>query len=372
MRIGLIFHNFGGYHVARLRGAAQVARERGWTIEGIEIEQSTTEHPWGAIVADDELVKHTVEPGDAKLSRFLSDQNFDALAIPGWGFSYSRKALAWCRRNRKPAVLMSESKFNDEPRSWWKEWLKSGLVRQFSSAIVGAQAHEDYLVRLGMERSSIHRGYDIVDNDYFAKGADEARENPATARARTPAIPGRPFFLSASRFIERKNLETLLYAYAEYLNQAGDDYWELILAGSGQTEPRLFVLARELKLEGKISFPGFISYKEMPAWYGLAGGFVHPARAEQWGLVVNEAMAAGLPVAVSRTCGCFPELIDEGKTGYGFNPGSVSELAELLIKIAKNDQFTMALAGRRHVADKFGPHHFGKGLLKAVEASIDQ
>lgn len=370
MRIGLIFQHFGGYHLARLRGAADAAFARGWKVEGIELRQAAAEHPWGSITPDDDLELHSLLGGEAMLPAFLEDQRFDALAIPGWGFSSSRTALAWCRRNRKPAILMSESKADDEPRKWWKEWLKSRLVRRFSSALVGARSHEDYLVKLGMKRDRIFRAYDVVDNDFFANGADAARSDPAAARSRNPKIPQRPFFLSASRFIERKNLENLLRAYAEYLKQAGEDYWELVLTGSGRLESRLFVIARDLGLEGRISFPGFAKYEEMPAWYGLAGAFVHPAEVEQWGLVVNEAMAAGAPVIVSRTCGCFPELVEEGRTGFGFDPGSVPELAERLSFVANGSQSEIAAAARRLVTAEFGPAQFGGGLVAAVESAV--
>ncbi|MEM7015378.1 MAG: glycosyltransferase family 1 protein, partial [Verrucomicrobiota bacterium] len=179
-------------------------------VEGIELVQAAEEHPWGSIVTNDDLTLHTLSDGEGMLGAFLQDQNYDALAIPGWGFSYSRKALAWCRKNRKPAILMSESKFSDEPRSHWKEWLKGRIVRQFSGALVGAQSHEDYLVKLGMPTNRIFRGYDIVDNEYFANGADAARSDPAAARHKSPSIPQRPYFLSASRFIERKNITTLV------------------------------------------------------------------------------------------------------------------------------------------------------------------
>ena len=62
--------------------------------------------------------------------------------------------------------------------------------------------------------------------------------------------------------------------------------------------------------------------------------FVHASASEQWGLVVNEAMAAGLPVIVSERCGCAPDLVREGVNGLTFDPCDVAELAGLMERVA--------------------------------------
>jgi len=108
----------------------------------------------------------------AKTESVLNEIRPDAVAIPGWGFAYSRAALRWCRRRDATAILMSESKHDDEPRTLWKEFFKSHLyVRKFDSALVGATAHRDYLVELGLPNARIFTGYDVVDNEYFARAA---------------------------------------------------------------------------------------------------------------------------------------------------------------------------------------------------------
>ena len=80
--------------------------------------------------------------------------------------------------------------------------------------------------------------------------------------------------------------------------------------------------------------PGFKQYHDLPAYYGLAGAFVHTSTVEQWGLVVNEAMAAGLPVLVSRNCGCAADLVQDGVNGFAFDPLDGDRMAALLTKVA--------------------------------------
>ena len=89
-----------------------------------------------------------------------------------------------------------------------------------------------------------------------------------------------------------------------------------------------------LSVEGSVHLVGAQSYGDVPAYYALAGAFVHASTTEQWGLVVNEAMASGLPVLVSNRCGCAPDLVQEGVNGFTFDPCNVEELAQLMLKIS--------------------------------------
>jgi glycosyltransferase involved in cell wall biosynthesis len=119
---------------------------------------------------------------------------------------------------------------------------------------------------------------------------------------------------------------------------------------------------------------GFRQYDELPAYYGLASAFVHASTTEQWGLVVNEAMASGLPVLVSEHCGCAPDLVENGVNGFTFDPYDVQALAALMQRVAAMTEVrrtAMARAGQRIIAD-WGPERFADGLMQAAEAALRQ
>ncbi len=82
------------------------------------------------------------------------------------------------------------------------------------------------------------------------------------------------------------------------------EMWDLVLLGDGPLKPTLLKLISSLGLESCVHLPGFKQYDELPVYLGLAETFIHASTTEQWGLVVNEAMASGLPVLVSNRCGC--------------------------------------------------------------------
>src|SRR5690606_18401005 len=106
--------------------------------------------------------------------------------------------------------------------------------------------------------------------------------------------------------------------------------------------------------------------------YADAGAFVHASTTEQWGLVVNEAMACGLPVLVSNRCGCAPDLVKEGVNGWTFDPTDPATLAELMTTLAslpETERDALGAAGKRIIAN-WGPERFATGLIAAATRAL--
>jgi glycosyltransferase involved in cell wall biosynthesis len=267
---------------------------------------------------------------------------------------------------------MSDSATHDEVRRRAREATKRCVVRLFSSALVGGAPHGEYACALGLAPEAVFDGYDVVDNEHFASGATPARLAGERWRERL-ALPAR-FFLASSRFIPKKNLLRLLDAYAGYRQRTGADAWHLVLIGDGALRPRIEAEVQALGLDDVIHMPGFKQNHELPAWYGLADAFVHASTTEQWGLVVNEAMASGLPVLVSNRCGCAPDLVQDGGNGFTFDPYDVEELAGLMQRVAAmSDERRRAMgrASERIIAD-WGPERFADGLMQAVRVALSR
>jgi glycosyltransferase involved in cell wall biosynthesis len=388
MHIVLLFHNIGGYHAARLRAAHCVCQNLGWKFTAIQVTDKTHEHPWGNLAQEITFPLKTLIPAipgttdadcssDAPqaataLQRLLEQIYPDVLVIPGWGFRVSRTALQWCQTHRIPAILMSESKWDDEPRQWWKERLKSFLyVKKFQAALVGGQLHRDYLIQLGLSQSRIFLGYDAVDNDYFAQQASAARQAPDAARQAQPEIPQKPYFLAATRFISRKNVPALIQSYAEYRLRVGATAWDLVICGSGQEESRIRQQIDHLGLTEVVHLPGFMTYQKIGSWYGFAGAFIHPALHEQWGLVVNEACAAGLPILCSKTVGA-SELVRDRHNGFTFDPHQVADITAALVNLHALDPGQRSKWGHhsQEMVAQYGPAAFATGLLSAIKTVL--
>jgi glycosyltransferase involved in cell wall biosynthesis len=264
---------------------------------------------------------------------------------------------------------MSESTAQDEPRFWWREAIKRRIVNGYSTALVGGQRHIEYLAGLGMPRDRIFIGYDVVDNDYFRQKAEEVRGQRSEVRQKY-GLPEN-YFLASARFIKKKNLPTLLRAYAGYRRlverSANSSLWDLVLLGDGPLKSDLCRLIADLRLYDSVLMPGFKQYDELPGYYALANAFVHASTTEQWGLVVNEAMASGLPVIVSNRCGCVPELVREGVNGFTFDPDDAGQLSELMLSLSKESQLPAMGNASRNIISDWGIERFGQGLSDAAE-----
>ncbi len=382
MRVAILFIRFGPYHLARLEAAGQRLAADGNELVGIEVAPTSHVYAWDAVAGGDHFRKVTLFENTvhediprAEVRRAvrtaLSQVSPDVVALPGWSCPEALAALRWALRRGVPTVMMSASTRADFVRNRWREYVKSSVVRCCSAGVVGGQRHVDYMAELGMERDRIFPGYDVVDNDYFRAGADHAREQDAERRDRYN-LPQR-YFLVSSRFVPKKNLARLLTAYARYREAAGSSAWDLVLCGDGPLRGELESMTDRLGLRPWVHFPGFVQYDELPVYYGLASAFVLVSTTEQWGLVVNEAASAGLPLLVSKQCGCVPELVVEGRNGRA--PDSLDEagIADAM-KFLSDDSDRAARMGQasQDVVSAFSPRRFADSLVLAATCALER
>ncbi|MEJ5310872.1 MAG: glycosyltransferase [Anaerolineae bacterium] len=376
--IAIIYARFGPYHIARLNGAQAVLSPEGWQVFGIEVVPDDRFYAWEKVKGESEVRRIPLLPGRAytELSRAaigkavveaLDAERPDVVVCPGWHYAESLAAARWSRRNRKIAILMSESCRHDSRRQWWREMIKRCRLRLFDAALVGGRVHKAYLVELGMPRERITLGHNVVDNAHFAGRAEYARRH-ASQVLRQVGLPER-FILASGRFVPEKNFSLLLQAYRLYKEQNNAPL-PLVICGDGPLRANLHALADALGLSPNIRWPGFVQYKDLPFYYGLAEYFIIPSTIEPWGLVVNEAMASGLPVLVSSRCGCVPDLVQEGVNGFTFDPTDVEHLAALLIRMDKLESELPQLGKvSQQIISQWGPERFAQGLWQAIQAA---
>jgi 1,2-diacylglycerol 3-alpha-glucosyltransferase len=382
MNVAMVFVRYGPYHIARLKGAIAAGQEMGWGVHGIEVRHSDPDYGWKPVEFDKELPVTTVAPREGagptlaivrrRLFHALDELNPDCVAVPGYGDGLALTALAWCRINGRVAVLMSESKRNDAPRWLPLEAVKRILIGLYDAALVGGRAQEEYVVSLGMARERVFLGYDAVDNEHFERQSDDARSDERGWRDKI-GVQNR-FILSSSRFLRRKNIPRLLEAYAAYRSAVGPEQaWDLVVLGDGQDKARILTVVGDLSLRDCVRLPGFRQVDELPGWYGLASLFLHVPLRDQWGLVVNEAMASALPVIVSSYAGA-SELVRDGVDGWVVSPRDTDGIARLLVRAHKAGARELRSIGlsAREVVRCWGPRRFGQGLVAATEVGLRQ
>jgi glycosyltransferase involved in cell wall biosynthesis len=323
--------------------------------------------------------RHTLFPSGKREAHSTLNQampqKLDALApdvvcVSGWGLKVSLAAMLWAVRRGVPVVMLSESNEFDEARSAIKEFIKHRLVTLCSAGLAGGSPQADYLVKLGLPRERVFVGYDIVDNDYFAREAAAAK--------RSIEVPG-SYFFACARFGQKKNLPGLIRAYTRYrqlakpstLDTRLSTVFDLVIAGEGEQRSEIEKTIQESGVADHVHLVGAKGYTELPSYYAHAGAFIHASTTEQWGLVVNEAMASGLPVLVSNRCGCAADLVKEGENGWTFDPTNEDEMAELMLRISSDEdaRVRMGILSREIIAN-WGPERFAKGIESAVKAAL--
>ena len=283
-----------------------------------------------------------------------------ALIISGWCDGAAWGAWLWGRVHRVPMILWAESNVFDRPRHAGVEALKRFFVRPFRAAHVYGASNREYLLRLGMPDARIFTKRAVLDTDLFRP--------PAAAAAK----PEHRTLLFVGRLIREKNLETLLEAMSRVRQGADRPRLVLRLVGYGPLEARLRALAARLGVEPFVWFAGGASQADLPAVYAAADALILPSVSETWGLVVNEAMCCGLPVLISRRCGCAADLVT-GETGWIFDPEDVSDLAWQLEEFAATPRERLAGMGAaaRRVAVEYSPGHCAAIVARSIGAVLE-
>jgi glycosyltransferase involved in cell wall biosynthesis len=376
MKLLIFWIRLGPYHMARLRSARKLLKQFAWDTSGMEICPNDNVYDWQVISPSDNAPFESIFPharyNDIPLVPKLSSMtarlntlNPDAVAITGWSMPEALAALYWAKKHRKFTILMSESKSDDSPRNPLCELIKRIIARNYDAALVGGTLHKEYAVQLGIPESRVFTGYDVVDNQFFFNGADKARANEEKTRTRL-GLPVK-YMLAVSRFVKDKNLNRMIEAYKIYSRKvAPNNKLPLVICGSGILENQLKQAAGDT---GDIIWAGFKQIDELPSFYGLASAFIIPSIVEPWGLVVNEAMACGLPILASNTIGCRNELIINNVNGLYFDPYSIMSMSECMINFSALDAATvsaMSLSSLKIISD-WGPDRFARMMHKALE-----
>lgn len=347
-RIALVWEQFAPYHVDRCAAVAARLGDRA-DVHCIEIAPASQTYAWdvsgdvpGAektVLFPGKIAENVSRPARYRsLRRPLESADLVVIGLPS-----SAPDIAWLarslRRSGKRVYFCSDSKADDYPRSSIHEALKRVVLRSYDGGIVAGPRSRDYYCSLGVAREKLWPGYDTL----------------STARVRTRAADAAPLewenraFLFLGRFVEKKAVDVLLRAYAAYREISGEPR-DLVLAGDGPLRSALEAQTQALGIARHVRWTGFLPESAAAQEMARALALVLPSREEQWGLVVNEAVALRIPVIASAQVGAVDLLVDEGRTGYVVETGSVPALTEALLAMAADKDRWAKMAA--HSADK--------------------
>lgn len=291
-----------------------------------------------------------------EIAEEIARGRFDAFVVPGWALRSYWQAASACRRLAVPILVRGDSQLGSQRNRAVraaKALVFPYLLRRFDGYLYVGQRNREYLLHYGVPEHRLFFSPHCVDNDAFATASLKVR------RAAPPRDRGRRRVLFAGKLVARKHPADVLGAVARL-----HEHTEAVFAGSGDLEADLRKIAAESALPAE--FLGFVNQSELPAVYASADLLVLPSDGrETWGLVVNEAMACGIPAVVSDAVGCGPDLVDEGATGAVFPFGDVAALAAAIERVFSLDPDRT----RRHLAAKMTVYSPVRAATAIVEAA---
>ena len=275
------------------------------------------------------------------VSRALQAILPEIIVCGGYNYVSSWQALRWARARHVPFLLWSESNIQDRRnRRALVEFMKRKFFRGCHGFVVPGRSAAEYVKAYGVDGDNIFSALNAVDNNFFANASSMVRADHEKHRQEL-GLPQR-YFLYAGRLVREKGVFDLLAAYAR-LNTGLREKISLVFAGDGVARQQLEAQA-ETVAPGTIKFTGFAQREQLAQFYALAEVLVLPTYTDPWGLVVNEAMAGGLPVIVSSVAGCAADLVQQNRNGFLVPPGDVESLTAAMSKIACNSELQVTMA----------------------------
>ncbi|MFM5948521.1 MAG: glycosyltransferase [Novosphingobium sp.] len=361
--IVFVWESFGPSHFDRIEA---IAREPGLAAIGIEFNRQSRAYQW-----------ERGEQGAARrVSLFDSDRQPGQLALT-WRLLRAvlgnpARNLFLCHYNYPPVFIaalaarlfgrrvfaMLDSKYDDYPRFSPREWFKRVLLFPYNGALVASRRSADYARQLGFRRRPVAQGFDSLDVSRLRSASAGARDLPHVERD----------FLIVARLVAKKNLPFALRAFATHRARARHAR-KLQIIGYGDQEAELRRLAEELGIADSVLFEGMRDSPSVARAMAEALCLILPSIEEQFGLVVIEALAQGLPVLVSSNAGAVDELVDHGGNGWVIDPYRLETLTEAMALLDRDEaQWRAARAAASASCERGDVRHFVAGVQALVQA----
>lgn len=214
----------------------------------------------------------------------------------------------------------------------FKYFLKKIVIGNSSYILGNGSVSKEYFIhKFKYPEDKIYNQVLTVDIEAIQQKKIQADELKKKLKEKYQVNIENKIVIYSGRLVERKNIKIVIDA----LSKLQKEKITFIILGDGIEKQNIINYAKEKKVD--IIITGFIKEQsELFEHYFLGDLFILPSYDEPWGLVVNEAMAAGLPVIVSTECGSGKDLIKEGENGFTFSPNNADDLSNKIKIILKD------------------------------------
>jgi glycosyltransferase involved in cell wall biosynthesis len=299
--------------------------------------------------------EYSSEPDDRELLPALESFQPQLLLVGSWNIRAYRRA---CRRfsGRALRVCCMDNQWQGKVKQWAGVLASRWYLHPLYDAIfTPGERQAAFARRLGFHEGQIWRGIYACDHAAFSavyQHAQACRKQPPRA------------FIYAGRLAPEKQITTLLAAYGHY-REHGADAWPLIVAGTGPLQPEVCGMRA-------IDYRSFVQPELLPQLFAQASCLLLPSSSEAWGVVIQEAAAAGLAVICSSCCGAAVHLLQDGYNGYLVEAGNAGELAGAMVRYSSlNEERRRGMSAASHsLSWQFTPERWAETVLERAARAI--
>lgn len=376
MKVAFAHTDFRIYWGARLKALHTFLEKRGIELQVIEIAGLGSPYSFAGAANESPSYRHCLFPGKKieeipaeaacrALSYKLDELEPDIVFAGAIAYSSGAASVRWTAEKNKRCIVFDDARLQDVPRKWYVNFIKKKVYSGVDAILCPSSDWTDTFRFFGFKPEQIFSGVDVIDNQFWARRKNDKAEHPLR----------RKYFLAVGRQIPVKNFLFLLRAYNRYVKTAGHPV-NLIMIGDGSEQESIATYIKENGLDGLVQLLPFQNQESLKSLYVEASWLILPSLRETWGLVVNEAMASGLPVLVSNRAGCASTLVKDGENGFTFSPDDIEKLTGLLgIASTMTDDRRRKMGMRSlEIISDWGLERFCSGVYDAINyvASIEK
>jgi glycosyltransferase involved in cell wall biosynthesis len=304
-----------------------------------------------------------------EIKGIIARERFDAVMINGWHYKSAWQTMRACWKSRTPVMVRSDSHLHGRrplAKRIAKRPFYSWFISKLDACLPVGKWSSDYFLHYGAPAERIFVVPHVVDTDYFQSESQRLSSQRNLLRSEWRLRDDAVVFLFVGKFTDKKRPFDFVNAIAQALLLGARV--EALMVGDGPLRAACEGLVIQKNLP--VKFAGFLNQSQIARAYVAADALVLTSDGgETWGLVVNEAMACGVPCFVSDRVGCGPDLIVRNETGASFALGDTKALGTLLSNFASDRKRIGWMAERaREQAQKYTVSVAVDCTVEAVEA----
>jgi glycosyltransferase involved in cell wall biosynthesis len=376
-KVALVHNIMAPYRVPLFAGLAQhpaldlhvfycsrTVKLRKWDILG---ERSYAYKVLPGITLEYKTLEYHVNP--SIVSQIVSGK-YDVVIIGGSGEFTMQAAFLISKALKLPVILWAETFEGGQPSlAKFVGPLTRYIIRNVDALIVPGSRSRDFHIKRGAASEKVFIAPNIVNNDAFFAKSSAFKQQGAHLK-NDLHLDSHTIVLFVGQLVQRKGVGSLLRAFTRLKSERESS--TLVVIGDGELKSELMQLVSNESMTN-IIFTGWISEEEKVMYYAIADVFVLPTLQDLCPLVINEAMACGLPVVSTTAAGCAPDMIFNWENGFIVEPGNVDALYEAMLRIVRDNELRQQMGRKSYeiLTTRFSLDNAVNGFLDAIRFACD-